>query len=48
MLRANTLDALIGLGTLTTAAATFLEAAITAGLNVIVSGGTQAGKATYA
>ncbi len=46
VLRANTLDALIGLGTLTTAAATFLEAAITAGLNVIVSGGTQAGKTT--
>ncbi len=46
MLRANTLDALVGLGTVTPAAAAFLEAAVIAGLNVIVSGGTQAGKTT--
>jgi len=46
VLRANTLDALVGLGTVTPAAAAFLEAAVIAGLNVIVSGGTQAGKTT--
>ncbi len=46
VLRANTLDELVGLGTLTPPAAVFLEAAIAAGLNVIVSGGTQAGKTT--
>jgi pilus assembly protein CpaF len=43
---AATLDELVGLGTLTTAAARFLEAAVVAGLNVIVAGGTQAGKTT--
>jgi len=46
VLRAHTLDALVGLGTLTPAAAVFLEAAVAAGLNIIVSGGTQAGKTT--
>ncbi|MEP6695561.1 MAG: ATPase, T2SS/T4P/T4SS family [Pseudonocardiales bacterium] len=46
VLRANTLDELVGLGTLTPPAAVFLEAAVVAGLNVIVSGGTQAGKTT--
>ncbi|CAB4897022.1 unannotated protein [freshwater metagenome] len=34
------------LGTLTPQAARFLEAAVVAGLNVIVAGGTQAGKTT--
>jgi pilus assembly protein CpaF len=37
---------LVGLGTLTTQAAAFLDAAVAAGLNVLVSGGTQAGKTT--
>jgi pilus assembly protein CpaF len=46
VLRANTLDELVGLGTVTPPAAAFLDAAIRAGLNVIVSGGTQAGKTT--
>jgi pilus assembly protein CpaF len=43
---ANSLDELIGLGTITPPAARFLEAAVCAGLNIIVSGGTQAGKTT--
>lgn len=46
VLRANSLDELIGLGSLTPPAARFLEAAVAAGLNLIVSGGTQAGKTT--
>ena len=36
----------MGLGTLTPQARRFLESAIVAGLNIIVSGGTQAGKTT--
>jgi pilus assembly protein CpaF len=43
---AHSVDELVGLGTLTPQAARFLEAAVAAGLNVIVSGGTQAGKTT--
>jgi energy-coupling factor transporter ATP-binding protein EcfA2 len=46
VVRATHLDDLIGLGTLTTAAARFLSAAVSSGLNVLVSGGTQAGKTT--
>jgi len=46
VLSANTLDELVMLGTVTDQAARFLEAAIVAGLNVIVAGGTQAGKTT--
>ena len=46
VVRANTLDELVGLGTLTLAAATFLDACVAAGLNVLVAGGTQAGKTT--
>ncbi|MCW2779469.1 MAG: type secretion system protein [Frankiales bacterium] len=46
VLSANTLDELVGLGTLTPQAARFLEAVMQAGLNVIVAGGTQAGKTT--
>jgi pilus assembly protein CpaF len=46
VLTANSLDELVGLGTLTAQAAQFLEAAVAAGLNVIVAGGTQAGKTT--
>src|SRR3954465_11567946 len=44
--RAHTLDQLVELGSLTTQAADFLAAAVTAGLNILVSGGTQAGKTT--
>src|SRR5699024_2801646 len=46
VVRAMSLDDLIDFGTLTTAAARFLEAVVAAGLNVLVSGGTQAGKTT--
>jgi len=37
---------LVRLGALTDAAARFLEASVVAGLNILVSGGTQAGKTT--
>jgi pilus assembly protein CpaF len=40
------LDELVRLGSLTVPAARFLEASVAAGLNVLVSGGTQAGKTT--
>ncbi len=43
---AGSLDELVSLGTLTAQAARFLEAAVAAGLNIIVAGGTQAGKTT--
>ncbi len=43
---ANGLEDLVARGTLTVHAARFLEAAVAAGLNIIVSGGTQAGKTT--
>lgn len=43
---ANGLDELVSRGTLTAQAARFLEASVVAGLNIIVSGGTQAGKTT--
>jgi len=43
---AGHLDDLVALGTLTPHAARFLEAAVLAGLNIIVSGGTQTGKTT--
>jgi pilus assembly protein CpaF len=46
VLTAHSLDELVELGTLTAAAARFLDAAVVAGLNVIVAGGTQAGKTT--
>lgn len=46
VVRATTLDELVGLGTLTPHAAAFLHAAVRAGLNILVSGGTQAGKTT--
>lgn len=44
VLSAKALDELVGLGTLTPQAARFVEAPVVAGLNVIVAGGTQAGK----
>jgi pilus assembly protein CpaF len=46
VVRADRLEDLVGLGTITPAAAAFLEASVAAGLNVLVSGGTQAGKTT--
>jgi pilus assembly protein CpaF len=46
VVRASRLEELVGLGTLTAQAASFLDAAVVAGLNVLVSGGTQAGKTT--
>src|SRR3954462_1245586 len=46
VLQAHSLDELVALGTLTGQAARFLEAAVAAGLNILVSGGTQAGKTT--
>lgn len=46
VLAAHSLDELIELGTITTQAARFLEAAVASGLNIIVAGGTQAGKTT--
>jgi len=46
VVRARHVDDLVELGTLTSHAAQFLEAAVMAGLNIIVAGGTQAGKTT--
>jgi pilus assembly protein CpaF len=46
VVRANHVDDLVALGTLTPQAARFLEAAVASGLNVLVAGGTQAGKTT--
>lgn len=46
VVRADRLDDLVALGTLTVQAAAFLDATVHAGLNVLVSGGTQAGKTT--
>ncbi|WP_082100285.1 CpaF family protein [Demequina maris] len=44
--RASDVDDLVALGTLTPSAARFLAAAVRAGLTILVSGGTQAGKTT--
>src|SRR4051794_7934442 len=46
VLQAHSLDELVGLGTLTAQVARFLEASVAAGLNILVSGGTQAGRTT--
>jgi pilus assembly protein CpaF len=46
ILRAHSLEELVGLGTLPEPAAQFLDAAVQAGVNVLVSGGTGAGKTT--
>ena len=45
-MRAARLDTLVGLGTLTQPAAEFLLASVRAGLNILVTGGTQSGKTT--
>jgi len=42
----RSLDELVAVGTMTEQAARFLEASVVAGLNVLVAGGTQAGKTT--
>ncbi|MGN6088614.1 MAG: CpaF family protein [Actinomycetales bacterium] len=44
--RASSLDDLVRLGTVTSPVARFLHAAVVSGLNVLVSGATQAGKTT--
>jgi pilus assembly protein CpaF len=44
--RASNLDDLVDLDSLTPAAARFLDRSVAAGLNIVVSGGTQAGKTT--
>ncbi|GAA4988167.1 CpaF family protein [Actinopolymorpha pittospori] len=46
VVRATHLEDLVALGTISTQGAHFLEACIVAGLNVLVAGGTQAGKTT--
>jgi pilus assembly protein CpaF len=46
VVKADHLDDLVRLGTLTPQAARFLEAAVVSGLNILVAGGTQAGKTT--
>ena len=46
LLRAHRLSDLVALGSLTPQAARFLEASVRAGLNILVAGGTQAGKTT--
>jgi pilus assembly protein CpaF len=46
VVRARRLSELADLGSLTAQAARFLEASVIAGLNIVVSGGTQAGKTT--
>ncbi len=46
VVKANRLEDLVGLGTLTPQAAAFLGAAVAAGLNILVAGGTQSGKTT--
>ena len=46
VVKATHLDDLVRLGSLTDHCARFLEAAVVSGLNVLVAGGTQAGKTT--
>ncbi|MBM6546894.1 CpaF family protein [Janibacter sp. YIM B02568] len=46
VVKAEHLDDLVRLGTLTQQASTFLQAAVASGLNILVAGGTQAGKTT--
>lgn len=46
VLKAGRLADLVELGSLTPGAAAFLEASVRAGLNILVAGGTQAGKTT--
>src|ERR1700761_5946298 len=46
VVRAARLPDLVGLGSLSEQAAAFLDASVRAGLNIVVAGGTQAGKTT--
>jgi pilus assembly protein CpaF len=46
VLRAASMEGLVELGSLTPMAARFLELSVRAGLNILVAGGTQAGKTT--
>lgn len=46
VVKADHLDDLVRLGSLTREASIFLQAAVAAGLNILVAGGTQAGKTT--
>jgi pilus assembly protein CpaF len=46
VVRADSMDDLVRLGTVTAQAGRLLEAAVAAGLNVLVAGGTRAGKTT--
>ena len=46
VVKADSMDDLVRLGTVSAQAARFLEAAVAAGLNILVAGGTQAGKTT--
>jgi pilus assembly protein CpaF len=46
VVKAAQLEDLVALGSLSTDAARFLRACVVAGLNIVVSGGTQAGKTT--
>ncbi len=46
VVKASRLRELVELGTLTTQASEFLDACVVAGLNIVVAGGTQAGKTT--
>ena len=46
VVKASRLRDLVELGTLTAQAAEFLDACVVAGLNIVVAGGTQAGKTT--
>ncbi len=47
VLRAASLSGLVELGSLTPRAASFLEASVRAGLNLLVTGSTQSGKTTF-
>src|SRR5688572_27122742 len=47
VLRASALQDLVALGSLSPRAASFLDASVRAGLNILVAGGTQAGKTTF-
>jgi pilus assembly protein CpaF len=47
VVRASRLQDLVALGSLSDHAARFLDAAVRAGLNIVVAGGTQAGKTTF-
>lgn len=47
VVRARSVHDLVALGVLTSPAARFLEAAVVAGLSIVVAGSTQAGKTTF-